>query len=267
MSALPALAPDPSGIDRLVAHCAANRFLPVPPHALIQCGDGDFRAIGAEFLGHYVGRAGLQPNERVLEIGCGVGRMAVPLTQYLDERGSYDGIDVGAAGIAWCAATITPAYPNFRFVHLDLAHPLYNPAGTLDAAAVRLPFGDGAFDLVTLVSVLTHLDEPVLEHYAREAARLLAPGGRCFATAFLLNGPARAGIAAGTARPAFPHDPAARVLFADPAAPLAAVAFDEDRLLAAFLAAGLRRRRPAAYGHWSGRAGAAFQDICVFERS
>lgn len=267
MSTPAASHPAPAPIEALVAQCATNRFLPVPPHALIQCGDGDFRAIGAEFLGHYVTRAGLRPEERVLEIGCGVGRMAVPLTQYLDDRGSYHGIDVNADGIAWCAATITPAYPNFSFAHIDLGHPLYNPDGTLDAARVRFPFDAAAFDLITLVSVLTHLDEPVLDHYAQEVARLLARGGRCFATAFLLNGPSRAGIAAGTARPAFPHEPGASALFADPNAPLAAVAFDEDRFLAAFLAAGLRRRRPASYGHWSGRVGVTFQDICIFERS
>nr|WP_232818532.1 hypothetical protein [Elioraea thermophila] len=118
-----------------------------------------------------------------------------------------------------------------------------------------------------LVSVLAHLDLSAVRRYAAEIARVLAPGGRCFATAFLLNGPSRAGIACGTARPAFPDRPEEKVLHADADAPLAAVAFDEDALLAAFLAAGLRRRRPAAYGTWSGRrGGVSFQDICVFER-
>jgi len=95
---------------------------------------------------------------------------------------------------------------------------------------------------------------------------VLAPGGRVFATAFLLNAPSRAGIAAGRSRPAFPATEGATVLFADPEAPLAAVAIDEDALLAAFLAAGLKRRRQGVYGGWSGRAhGSGFQDICVFE--
>jgi hypothetical protein len=56
------------------------------------------------------------------------------------------------------------------------------------------------------------------------------------------------------------------VLFADRAAPLAAVAYDEDRFLAAFLAAGLRRIRPARYGSWSGRESDVFQDIAILER-
>ena len=76
------------------AQLAANRFLPAPPAALMSCGDGDFRAIGAEFLGHFVRYAGLQPNERVLDLGCGVGRIAVPLTQYIGDAGTYVGVDV-----------------------------------------------------------------------------------------------------------------------------------------------------------------------------
>lgn len=269
MSPLPAHAGADRGdrLDWLCSALAANRFLPVPPPELMTCGDGDYRAIGAEFLGHFVRRAGLAPTDRVLDLGCGVGRMAVPLTQYLGEAALYEGTDVDAAAIAWCGRTITPVYPRFTFRHLDVAHPLYNPAGRLAAETLALPYPAAQFDVVLLVSVLTHLDLPAVRRYAAEIARVLAPGGRCFATAFLLNGPARAGIATGAARPAFPDQPEARVLFADRAAPLAAVAFDEDALLAAFLAAGLRRRRPAAYGTWSGRkGGVSFQDICVFER-
>lgn len=253
-------------IEELAARFAANRFVPSPPAELMLCGDGDFRAIGAEFLVHFVRLGDLGPHERVLDLGCGVGRMALPLTQYLDGEGTYVGIDPAAACIDWCRRTITPAYCNFAFRHLDVAHPLYNPGGTMAAEALQLPFADATFDFVALVSVLTHLDPPALEHNARELARVLAPGGRCFLTAFMLNAPARAGIAAGTARPAFADTPGATVLYADPAAPLAAVAYDEDRLLAAFLAAGLRRRRPAVYGNWSGRTGRVFQDISILER-
>lgn len=256
---------DEAALDALAAQLARNRFMPVPPPSLMLCGDGDFRAIGAEFLLHFVRRGGLMPSERVLDIGCGVGRMALPLTQYL-ESGSYHGIDVSAAAIAWCAGTITPVYPAFTFAQIDVAHPLYNPRGAIAAEEVRLPVADGSADFVALVSVLTHLDDAAVGRYAREIKRVLAPGGRCFATAFLLNGPSRAGIARGAARPPFPDLPEAKILYADPEAPLAAVAYDEDLLLARFLEAGLRRRRPAAYGSWSGRDhGVSFQDICVFE--
>jgi protein-L-isoaspartate O-methyltransferase len=58
-----------------------NRFLPAPAPESVFVGDGDYRAIGAEYLGHFVRLGGLKPSDRVLDIGCGIGRMAVPLTQ------------------------------------------------------------------------------------------------------------------------------------------------------------------------------------------
>ena len=96
-------------------YLSRNRFMPAPPPELMFCGDGDFRAIGAEFLERLVRDAGLERGHRVLDIGCGIGRLAIPLTQYLDATGTYDGIDPVAAGIDWCIATITAAYPNTRF--------------------------------------------------------------------------------------------------------------------------------------------------------
>ena len=260
-----------STVEHLRATLAANRFMPVPPPELIHCGDGDFRAIGLEFLNHLTGRAGLAPEARMLDLGCGVGRIALPLTQYLSAAGTYDGADVMQSSIRWCADAITPIYPNFRFHALDLRHPLYNPDGAEAAEAATLPFQDGAFDFVCMVSLLTHLTPAELTRYAEEVSRVLAPGGRCFATAFLLNPPARAALRAareaGAARLGFDPDEAGPVLFADPAAPLAAVAFDEDYLHERFLRFGLVRCAPAGYGAWSGRASDFFQDLCVFERA
>jgi SAM-dependent methyltransferase len=253
-------------VAALLADLARDTSLPAPPPELVFCGDGDFAAIGAEFLGHFITRGGLGPLERVLEIGCGVGRMAVPLTRYLQPPGRYDGVDIVAAGITWCQNAITPHYPAFAFHHLDLVHPLYNPTGTRATTEARLPFADGAFDFICLVSVLTHLGRDEVAHYAREISRLLAPGGRCFATAFLMNPPAREALR--TTGGALRFDPSAPgpLWYAHPEAPMAAVAFDEDVLLELFLRVGLRRLRPAAYGHWSGRRTEVFQDICVFER-
>jgi SAM-dependent methyltransferase len=255
-----------SHIDWLVRHVAGDRFLPLPPPSLSFIGDGDFRAIGAEFLGHFVRRAGLRPEERVLEIGCGVGRMALPLTQYLDPtRGNYDGVDVVADGIAWCREKIGGVYDNFRFHHLDCRHPVYNLGGAQETSSVHLPFADGSFDFVFLTSVVTHLGAAEVSAYAGEIARLLAPGGRCLVSAFLMNGPARAALRNGGGRPPFDPEGSGPEHYAYPQSPMAAVAYDEDAFLAIFFKAGLRRRRPVHYGHWSGRQLPDFQDICIFE--
>jgi SAM-dependent methyltransferase len=275
MSGLPAVelsatrdvAGDP--VDWLVQAVAANRFLPEPPESLQFVGDGSFRLIGAEFLGHFLRYGGLAPDARVLDLGCGVGRMAVPLTQYLDPaRGSYDGVDIVKQGIDWCAATLTPIYPKFRFHHLDLANALYNPRGAVAVADAGLPFEDAGFDFVTATSVLTHLPPEDVAAYAREIARLLAPGGRCFLSLFLMNDAARRNLAAGSGRLAFPVQEGGPAYHAYPDAPLAAVAYDEAALVAMFAAAGLRPAGAPAYGTWSGRAaGLSYQDLCLFERS
>lgn len=253
-------------ITTLRAYLSRNRFMPVPPDELHYVGDGDYRAIGAEFLERLAQDANLSPADRVLDIGCGVGRLALPLTQFL-ETGSYHGVDPVAAGIDWCTSTITSLYPDVRFQHLDLRHPLYNPTGALETAKTRLPFDDCSFDLICMISVLTHLERPEALHYAAEVARLLAPGGRCFATAFLMNPPARAALQGGERVLKFDPADSGPLYFAIPDAPLAAVAYDEDVLLELFLRHGLRRRNPAGYGWWSGRAGRSFQDICIFEKA
>jgi hypothetical protein len=63
------------------------------PRRLIFVGPGDYRKTGEEFLGYFRSLGRLKPTDRVLDLGCGIGRMAVPLTRYLT-TGSYEGIDI-----------------------------------------------------------------------------------------------------------------------------------------------------------------------------
>jgi len=253
-------------LDTLCRHLATNRFMPIPPPELMSCGDGDFRAVGAEFLGRVVRATGLTPSQSVLDIGCGIGRLALPMTQYLEEPGSYDGIDPMSPAIAWCGSNISAAYSNVRFHHLDVRHPLYNPDGSQDAAVAHLPFADGIFNVVCMISIATHLHTAELLCCAAEITRVLAPGGCCFATGFLMNAPARAALGAGLGRIGFDPSEPGPLYESNPDVPLAGVAYEEDFFVEKFLRHGLRRRVPAEYGRWSGRSGYSFQDICVFEK-
>ncbi len=72
---------------------------------------GEFRATGEEFLTYFIEIGGLRPSDRVLDVGCGVGRMAVPLTRYLSPEGRYEGFDVMANAVEWCQRHITPRFP------------------------------------------------------------------------------------------------------------------------------------------------------------
>ncbi|WP_029073866.1 class I SAM-dependent methyltransferase [Kaistia adipata] len=244
----------------------ANRFLPEPTIDSIFVGDGDYRAIGAEFLGHLVRLGGILPDDRVLDIGSGIGRIAVPLTQYLTPAGAYWGVDPVAQGVAWCREHITPAYDNFRFDAIDVAHHIYNPKGTIKGEALRLAFEPESFDFIFMVSVATHLPPREIAAYVREARRLLAPGGRLFITAFVLDEAAQRALPQRDPRLQFKREGEGPAWLVDRTAPLGAVGYDDgffERLIQGFgLSLSLK-----SLGHWRGQPAAHYQDILVAEKA
>src|SRR5688500_3162291 len=123
--------------------------------ASITSPDLDFKTEGEGVCRFLIEECGLKPDEAVLDVGCGIGRNAVPLTRHL-VGGTYDGFDIMPEAIEWCRKNITPRYPNFRFHLADVHSDRYHPGGRDSASEYRFPFEDGAFDLVFLISVFTH---------------------------------------------------------------------------------------------------------------
>ncbi|HWT95519.1 MAG TPA: class I SAM-dependent methyltransferase [Solirubrobacteraceae bacterium] len=237
----------------------------VPPRRLDFVGHSDFAATGDEFLTHFVELAGLQPDEAVLDVGCGIGRMARPLAGYLSSRGSYDGFDVNRDGIGWCRRRYA-RHGNFRFQVADLYNRRYNPHGAHAASEYRFPYDDARFDLVIQTSVLTHLLEEEADHYLAETARVLKPGGRALLTWFLLDDGSRAAVRGGTATLAF-LDPDAHVAVISDEVPEDAVAYDEGWLRERLATHGLTLRSVHP-GSWRGiEDGTSFQDLVVVERA
>jgi SAM-dependent methyltransferase len=248
------------GLSRLMEEISQNNSLPAPPPENVFVGDGDYRAIGVEYLGHFVRIGGLTPFESVLDIGSGIGRMAVPLTQYLDPKTAfYEGIDPVNSGVEWCVQNITSVYPNFRFCRVDVAHDLYNPGGTISGQDIVLPFADAKFDFVTMVSVATHLPEAEISAYAHEIMRLLAPGGRLFLTAFIV---APGDLDRPAARPRFTPGTQPGTWFGDPSAPLGAIGFDAGIIEGILKRAGLKIQR-LSLGHWRGIESNHYQDVII----
>jgi SAM-dependent methyltransferase len=159
----------------------------IPPRGLIFVGHGDYINIGKRHLGYFRDLAGLKPEHRVLDIGCGIGRMAYPLTGYLSEKGSYDGFDIVKSGIDWCKRNISQRFPNFRFLYTGMYNQLYNTRDKADAGAFNFPYPDGCFDFVILTSVFTHMMPAEVSNYIVQIARVMKPGARCFVTFFVLN--------------------------------------------------------------------------------
>lgn len=157
------------------------------------------RAVGEKLVDEaLIGIAGLERDERVLDVGCGPGRIAVPLTRQLT-GGSYEGFDVMPRSIEWGQRKITPPHPRFRFQLADLHNQMYNPAGSQTAAGFRFPYPDASFDLAFAISVYTHLRPFETDNYLRQTARVLRPGGRTLNTFFLLDDEVEALLAAGAA--------------------------------------------------------------------
>jgi SAM-dependent methyltransferase len=216
-------------------------------------GRRDFRALGDHWLGTLVRVSQLEPRERVLDVGCGVGRMAVALTAFLSSEGRYDGFDIVPEGIEWCQRTITPRFPNFRFEHADIYNKEYNSSGKVRAADYVFPYPDKTFDFAFLTSVFTHMLPDDVRHYLRELHRVIRPGGRCAITWFILDDEARRRVDAGSAGPLrnFRHH-RGDCWVVNPATPEAAVAYEETTLRALYAEAGLAIREPLLFGSWSG---------------
>ena len=73
-----------------------------PPKRYNFINAGENKTIGKEFLGYFMGMIGLISSDRILEIGSGFGRMAIPLTKFLSNKGSYDGLEIIKDGVNWC---------------------------------------------------------------------------------------------------------------------------------------------------------------------
>ncbi len=236
-----------------------------PPRRLSFVGGGDFEQTGQQFLGFFRELGGLQPDARVLDVGCGIGRMAVPLIEYLEE-GSYAGFDIGREMVRWCRRRIGARRPDFEFTWAPVYNGKYNPFGRVAPAEFRFPYDDASFDFAFATSVFTHLLRDDARHYLDEVARVLRPGATCLLTFFLLTPEAQRGIAAGEAMLPFDH-PTDGGLVISRREPEAAVAYPATDVCEWMAAAGLRVREPIHHGVWSGAPeGLTLQDIVIAER-
>ena len=141
--------PGDSNIARVIGDSTLSKYL-LGGSSVFGRFDEILRRLGAP--------SGFREFPRILDWGCGAGR----LTRYLlAEAGGQQevwGADVDSVNVDWCEA----AFPGASFKRLEL-HP---PS----------PFPDGFFDLVVGVSVFTHLRERVAEAWLEELRRITRPG-------------------------------------------------------------------------------------------
>ena len=243
-----------------------RREPPQPPgHLISGVGPGDYHEIGRHTVGLVERMAGVRARDRVLDVGCGLGRIAWPLSERLGRRGSYVGLDVVRAYTDWCRDHLGLDPRRFTFHHADIRTSLYNPDGEIEPEEFAFPWSDESFDLAIATSLFTHLMPEAAAHYLTEIARVLAPGGRVFMSFFLLDTRGREAAATGATYPTF-GAPMEHGLLHDPAVPESAVAYDPQWLGGRLTAAGLQVVGVHA-GKWKDPSGLDYQDVVVAARS
>jgi demethylmenaquinone methyltransferase/2-methoxy-6-polyprenyl-1,4-benzoquinol methylase len=108
--------------------------------------------------------AGIQPNERVLDLACGTGDLA---------------FSAGVSAPFTVGLDFTP-----RMVHLarGRARDEGRHVRWLVGDMMALPFASGSFDVITTGYGFRNV--PILDEAIREAGRVLRPGGRLFSLDF-----------------------------------------------------------------------------------
>lgn len=223
-----------------------------PPRSLHFIGAGDFERIGEVFLDHFIKVGGLKENETVLDIGCGTGRMAIPMMNYLSESGAYHGFDISKNAIAWCQRAITSRKPNFKFYYANIYNKEYNSRGKVSAAEYDFPCDDNSVDFAFATSVFTHMRRGEVEHYLAELNRTLKPSGRAMVSFFILDEENKRLVRERRAVYDFAHD-LGDCLTVDPITPERAIAYNLEDLTRMVANAGLMIKQPILFGSWSGR--------------
>lgn len=218
-----------------------------------------FRSTGVHFWMVLLGRGHVRLDSRIVDLGSGCGRFAMPLRDLnlwgRGFRGSYLGVDIDAEMLAWCRRRFDG---RFEWHDAGKASATYRPDSEsgpdAGAKSLAIPTPDASRDLVFANSLFSHLLRADFVEYAREAARVLRPGGWLYLTMFVREHVERGG------RWTFAHQRGAAWI-ENQRYPEAAVAYERAWVRRTLRAAGFRRIRfapaPAQTMVWCQRGGVA----------
>lgn len=114
--------------------------------------------------GRFVRRLGVEPGLRVLDVGCGPGRLTLPLARAVGEGGEVVGVDIQQEMLSRAARRAAAAgLTNVRTIRA--------PAGDADLPAEH-------FDLAVLAYVLGEIPQALRRRALTEVAGALRPGAR-----------------------------------------------------------------------------------------
>ncbi len=238
----------------------------MPPKGLIYTGRGDFIGQGNAYVELFKEKGELKENARFLDIGSGIGRVSIPLTNYLSEAAIYEGFDVIELGVNWCKNNITVKHPNFQFTYVPLLNDLYRDTGA-DAAVYKFNYKENYFDFACSISVFTHMLPREVANYFDELEKVMQTGGVIFATFFIINKENSQFMHANDGFN-FSHKLDGYYLM-DEKVKGANVAFEEDYLMNEIIKTNRFKIKDKSYGHWCGREkddSYDFQDVLIIEK-
>ena len=131
-----------------------------------------FRGQWRELRQKTINLARIQPSEKVLDVGCGTGTLAIEVARSVGKAGLVVGIDPSTQQIAW--ASSKAARRNL---------PVQFQIGVIE----QLPFPDQTFDVVLSSLMMHHLPAPLKRQGLAEISRVLKPGGRLVIADFKLK--------------------------------------------------------------------------------
>jgi SAM-dependent methyltransferase len=160
--------------------CPPGVLLPPDPdlHKTGHDPSGDRGENELRLLEHF----GLQPSADILDIGCGIGRLAYECASYLDDDATYTGFDIEPRVIEWLNANYAPHLAGFRFDLIDVFNDRYRPDGALEPERLRFPYADEQFDVACAFEVFMHVSLDGVRNYLSEITRVLRPGGLAVVT-------------------------------------------------------------------------------------
>jgi SAM-dependent methyltransferase len=133
---------------------------------------------GAYYLA-YMKRYGMRPTHTVLDIGCGYGRVAIPVLKEQQAGGMFIGTEITARRLDLAREWIQRE--NLEYKSFDLILSKDN----------RLPFiEDSSVDVVWVLSVFNHMPDAELDILLTAIKRVTRPGGIffCYYLADTANG-------------------------------------------------------------------------------
>ena len=110
----------------------------------------------ADSLFELLKKIGIRPESKILDVGCGTGRITSKLIGYLSDHGFYFGVDIAPEAIEFCEKHFRRE--NFKFLQNNFK---------------KIPINNQKFDFVLIHSVFTHMYPDEIQVCLKECIKIV----------------------------------------------------------------------------------------------